>query len=119
MRAVSRITHLMGRPHIADDVVIYPELGKRLTSRGFEDIGHWLREVRPLQLAKPVRLAPATMSTVSLEFVAGHSPFRSRGWCYNLVDIGQGIEQRESLLQWRSLPPMSFREIDAGAMIGL
>ncbi len=38
MRAVSDLTYLMGGEHIANDVVIYPELGKRLTSAGFEDL---------------------------------------------------------------------------------
>jgi uncharacterized cupin superfamily protein len=38
MRAVSDTSYLMGGERIANDVVIYPELGKRLTSRGIEDL---------------------------------------------------------------------------------
>jgi uncharacterized cupin superfamily protein len=36
MRAISDVTYLMGGESIADDVVIYPERGMRLTSEGFE-----------------------------------------------------------------------------------
>ncbi len=38
MRAVSEISYLMGGQCITHDVVIYPEIGKRLTSKGFEDL---------------------------------------------------------------------------------
>ena len=38
MRAVSGVTYLMGGECSSDDVVTYPELGKRLTSAGFEEI---------------------------------------------------------------------------------
>jgi len=38
MRARSEITYLMGGEHVADDVVLYPELGMRLTRAGFERI---------------------------------------------------------------------------------
>lgn len=38
MRAVSPLTYLMGGEHIAGDVVTYPELGMKLTSKGFEKI---------------------------------------------------------------------------------
>ncbi len=38
MRALSDVTYLMGGEHIANDVVIYPELEMQLTSAGFEKI---------------------------------------------------------------------------------
>ena len=38
LRALTEITYLMGGQHIPDDVVVYPDLGKRLTAAGFEDV---------------------------------------------------------------------------------
>jgi uncharacterized cupin superfamily protein len=38
MLALSDVTYLMGGEHISADVVIYPEIGMRLTSGGFEKI---------------------------------------------------------------------------------